>query len=296
MNSAQRQPGAEGPSGMIWPGRIFSGRTLAVFMAAASVTACATPHLAVGPKPGLPRGHGGGSATPAPTAPGTMRPYQVRGRWYKPQHQPGYDEVGIASWYGQQFHNRKTASGEPFDMTLTSAAHKTLPLPSIVEVTNLDNGRKARVRVNDRGPFVEGRIIDMSKAGAEALGFASQGSARVRVRYIGPAPTRDQDRSLRQARVDDAPRPGRGGSGRSEAPGNGPWSIQAGSFSSRDNARNAMKSLNELGRVQIRKVSGKGQTWFRVVVTSGSDLRKAERLRQAVAAAGFPGATLISGR
>ena len=290
MNSAQRQPGAEG-----LPGRIFSGRTLAVLMAAASLTACATPHLAVGPRPGVPRDPGG-SATPAPTAPGTMRPYQVRGRWYKPQHQPGYNEVGTASWYGQQFHNRKTASGELFDMTLASAAHKTLPLPSIVEVTNLDNGRKARVRVNDRGPFVEGRIIDLSRAGAEALGFASQGMARVRVRYIGPAPSRDQDRTLRHARVDDDPSPGPGGSGRGGATGNGPWSIQAGSFSSRDNARKAVKSLSEVGRARIKQVSGKGQTWFRVVVPSGPDLRKAERLRQAIAAAGFPGAALISGR
>lgn len=289
MNSAQRQPGAEG-----LPGRLIRGRTLAVLMAAASVTACATPHLAAGPRPGVPRG--GADAAPAPTAPGTMRPYQVRGRWYKPQHQPGYNEVGTASWYGQQFHNRKTASGELFDMALTSAAHKTLPLPSIVEVTNLDNGRKAMVRVNDRGPFVEGRIIDLSRAGAEALGFASKGMARVRVRYVGPAPPRDQDRTLRQARGNDNPPPRSPGPGRGGEGGEGPWIIQAGSFSSRDNARKAVKSLAEIGRARIKQVSGKGQTWFRVLVPSGTDLHRAERIRQAVAAAGFPGATLISGR
>jgi len=295
MNCAQRYPAAEGLSGKTWRGRILNGRTMAVLMAAASLTACATPHLAVGPRPGVPRDPGG-SATPAPTAPGTMRPYQVRGRWYKPQHQPGYNEVGTASWYGQQFHNRKTASGELFDMTLNSAAHKTLPLPSIVEVTNLDNGRKTRVRVNDRGPFVEGRIIDLSKAGAEALGFAAKGMARVQVRYIGPAPTRDQDRTLRQARAFDAEPPRSADSELGRAGAGGPWSIQAGSFSSRDNARKAVKSLAEVGRARIKQVSGKGQTWFRVVVPSGSDIRKAERMRQAVAAAGFPGATLISGR
>lgn len=116
-----------------------------------------------------------------------MRPYQIRGVWYYPAEQPDYDERGTASWYGEQFHNRQTADGEIFDMELVSAAHKTLPLPSIVEVTNLDNGRTLTVRVNDRGPFVEGRIIDLSRAAADELGFLSKGLANVRVRYLGPA-------------------------------------------------------------------------------------------------------------
>jgi len=115
------------------------------------------------------------------------KPYQVHGVWYYPKEQPGYDEIGIASWYGYQFHNQYTADGEMFDMTLPSAAHKTLPLPSIVEVTNLANGKKLVVRVNDRGPFVDGRIIDMSKEAAAELGFLAQGVTRVRVRYLGQA-------------------------------------------------------------------------------------------------------------
>jgi rare lipoprotein A len=118
---------------------------------------------------------------------GTEKPYQINGIWYYPKADPGYDERGIGSWYGEQFHNRRTANGEIFDMDLPSAAHKTLPLPSIVEVTNLDNGRKMQVRVNDRGPFVDGRIIDLSKAAAEQLGYGRAGVAHVRVRYIGPA-------------------------------------------------------------------------------------------------------------
>ena len=117
-----------------------------------------------------------------------MKPYQVRGVWYTPRYDPDYDQKGIASWYGEQFHNRSTANGETFDMDLPSAAHKTLPLPSIVEVTDLDTGRKIRVRVNDRGPFVDGRIIDLSKAAAEQLGIARKSVARVRVRDLGPAP------------------------------------------------------------------------------------------------------------
>ena len=115
------------------------------------------------------------------------KPYQVHGVWYYPKDEPNYDEIGIASWYGYQFHNQPTADGEVFDMNLPSAAHKTLPLPSLVEVTNLANGKKLIVRVNDRGPFVDGRIIDMSKEAAAELGFVTAGVTRVRVRYIGRA-------------------------------------------------------------------------------------------------------------
>ena len=114
-------------------------------------------------------------------------PYQVGGRWYYPKHDPDYEKVGVASWYGRDFHGRPTANGEIFDMNRMSAAHKTLPLPSIVEVTNLENGRKIKVRVNDRGPFARGRVIDMSRAAARRLGFEQNGLARVRVRYVAPA-------------------------------------------------------------------------------------------------------------
>lgn len=116
------------------------------------------------------------------------RPYEVNGRTYTPADQPDYDETGTASWYGEAFQGRPTANGEVFDMNQVSAAHKTLPLPSMVEVTNLDNGRSLTVRVNDRGPFVDGRIIDLSKEAADELGVLRPGLARVRVRYVGPAP------------------------------------------------------------------------------------------------------------
>jgi rare lipoprotein A len=118
------------------------------------------------------------------------RPYEIHGRWYRPEAQPGYDEVGTASWYSYESHNRTTADGEVFDARLATAAHKTLPIPSYLEVTNLSNGRRLRVRLNDRGPFVAGRLIDLSRAAAVQLGFYSQGTARVRVRYLGPAPLR----------------------------------------------------------------------------------------------------------
>lgn len=113
--------------------------------------------------------------------------YTIKGKSYTPKHDPSYDNVGIASWYGKKFHGRKTATGEIYNMNDMTAAHKTLPLNSMVHVENLENGRTLIVRVNDRGPFAEGRIIDLSKASAEALGTLSGGLARVRVRYIGPA-------------------------------------------------------------------------------------------------------------
>jgi rare lipoprotein A len=114
-------------------------------------------------------------------------PYKVDDVWYVPAEQPDYDEVGMASWYGDEFHNRLTANGELFDMNAYSGAHKTLPMPSIVEVTNLENGKTMRVRLNDRGPFVGERIIDLSRAAASSLGFRDRGVTKVRVRYIGPA-------------------------------------------------------------------------------------------------------------
>ncbi len=112
------------------------------------------------------------------------KPYEINGVWYYPKVNYHYDETGIASWYGPQFHGKPTANGERFDMNLVSAAHKTLPLPSFVRVTNLENGRALDIRINDRGPFVHGRIIDLSRRAAEILGFKKQGIARVRVTIL----------------------------------------------------------------------------------------------------------------
>ncbi len=112
------------------------------------------------------------------------KPYQVAGIWYYPAEDYAYDETGIASWYGPGFHQDRTANGEIFDQNQMSAAHKTLPMPSLVRVTNLDNGRSIVVRINDRGPFVNGRIIDMSWRCAQLLGFDRVGTAKVRVQIL----------------------------------------------------------------------------------------------------------------
>jgi rare lipoprotein A len=117
-------------------------------------------------------------------------PYQAGGQWFVPTPEPGYSENGTASWYGQDFQGRRTASGETFDQDALTAAHPTLPIPSLVQVTNLDNGREVIVRVNDRGPFAHGRLIDLSRGAARVLDFETQGQARVHVRYLGPAPRR----------------------------------------------------------------------------------------------------------
>src|SRR6266446_4243822 len=110
--------------------------------------------------------------------------YQINGVWYYPRVDYGYDETGLASWYGEAFDGQATANGEIYDLNQLSAAHKTLPLPSVVQVTNLQNGRSLRLRVNDRGPFVDGRIIDLSRRAAQLLGFETIGTATVRVRIM----------------------------------------------------------------------------------------------------------------
>jgi rare lipoprotein A len=112
------------------------------------------------------------------------RPYEVDGIWYYPAVDWSYDQTGIASWYGKEFHGRYTANGEIFDLNALTAAHPTLPLPSIVQVTNLENGRSIELRVNDRGPYVAGRIIDVSRRAAQLLGFEEQGTAKVRVKLL----------------------------------------------------------------------------------------------------------------
>ena len=111
-------------------------------------------------------------------------PYKIKGVWYYPKVDYSYDESGIGSWYGPNFHQKLTANGEIFDQNALSAAHRTLPMPSVVRVTNLQNGRALVVRINDRGPFAHGRIIDLSRRAAQLLGFKRQGIAKMRVELL----------------------------------------------------------------------------------------------------------------
>lgn len=121
------------------------------------------------------------------------KPYQVRGKWYYPKEDKRYAKVGLASWYGDAFHGRLTANGEVYDTMQLTAAHPTMPLPSYARVTNLETGSSIIVRVNDRGPYHEGRIIDVSERAAQMLDYGKVGTARVKVEYVGRAPLDGND-------------------------------------------------------------------------------------------------------
>jgi len=172
-------------------------------------------------------------------------PYQVAGRWYYPREQPRLDETGIASWYGTEFHGRKTANGEIFNQNELTAAHKTLPLPSLVRVTNLANGRSVVVRINDRGPFHPGRIMDVSYAAAHRLGYASKGSAEVLVEALRPGERIEDQGAVPGAAARPAENvmsaaPPQKSASRPE----GLW-LQLGAFRERANAEKMRKSVAE---------------------------------------------------
>lgn len=223
---------------------------------------------------------------PAPIVSGTMRPYQIKGRWYRPAEDPGYDEVGMASWYGAQHNGRPTASGETFDMDALTAAHKTLPLPGLVEVTNLENGRQAILRINDRGPFSDERIIDLSRGAAQELGLLSQGVGRVRVRYVGRAPRTGGGVRAQAARAESPARQAVITPTMTEA---GAIWIQAATFTSRGDAEHAARRLGDQARLDVVSEV------YRVMIGPWSDANAAERARQAVVARGYGDALLISG-
>ena len=135
------------------------------------------------------------------------RPYTVAGRRYYPAENPSYTAVGMASWYGAAFHGRRTANGEVYDMASLSAAHPTMPLPSYARVTNLQNGYSVIVRVNDRGPYHAGRVMDVSSRVADVLDMKAMGTAKVKVDYVGAAPIEGSDDSqlLASLRTDGSP-------------------------------------------------------------------------------------------
>jgi rare lipoprotein A len=179
---------------------------------------------------------------PRPTGrePATLRPYTIKGVTYVPLHSAaGYREEGVASWYGPGFHGKSTSCGEIYDQYKLTCAHKLLPMHTMVRVTNLENGRTLVLRVNDRGPFVSGRIIDLSQAGAKELGVHARGTAKVRVEVEG-----------------EVPGVGPGG----ELPG--PFYVQVGAFAQASNAQRLLSRLQAAGyagsRVQFKDIDGVG--------------------------------------
>jgi rare lipoprotein A len=236
-------------------------------------------------------------------------PYQAGGLWYVPAEQPRYDVSGLASWYGDDFHGKATANGEIFDMTAVSAAHATLPLPSMVEVTNLDNGRSITVRVNDRGPYKSGRIIDLSRGAAEALGYRIHGLAHVRVRYLGPGELPGAPSGWAQTARSDtpppvtpapaaqpvqqasAPNPPSRASSPEAAAG---LAVQAGAFADKGAAERLAVRLSAVGRTVVSPVQRGPVTLWRVTVGEAADRAGADQLRLRLAAYGVSDGRIVA--
>jgi peptidoglycan lytic transglycosylase len=189
-------------------GRVVPG--LSVLVRLAAVAGCGLTLAQCSQAPGRVDPRYGVSSSPRLVQPGEPvpkgggnyrvgKPYTIAGRTYVPEENNGYTAEGLASWYGEDFHGRQTANGEIFDMNSISAAHPTLPVPSYVRVTNLSNRRSIIARVNDRGPYHRGRLIDVSVRAAKLLGFYEQGTTRVQVDYVGPASLGGSDDSKLEA-------------------------------------------------------------------------------------------------
>jgi len=182
----------------------------------------------------------------------TGGPYTIGNRTYYPlTTSEGYDETGIASWYGRDFHGKKTANGERYDMHALSAAHPTLPLPTLARVTNLENGKQIVVRINDRGPFVKDRLIDLSYNAAVALGFAARGTARVRVQTLSEEPETFAIAQSPEVNTAEQSR----------------MFVQVGAFSVEANAKRLKGLLQVRFRnVRIRTFTMNHQKWYRVQI------------------------------
>lgn len=209
------------------------------------------------------------------TASGTVKigkPYQIRGRWYRPEDDHDYRETGTASWYGPNFHGKPTANGERFDQNALTAAHRTLPMPSWVTVENLDNGREVMVRVNDRGPFAHNRIIDVSRRAAQLLGMEGAGVARVRVTRVYPDDT--EPAPVYVARTD-------GGS----------IYVQVAAVSQRERGRELAASLGRYGPSALATAPN-GLT--RVRLGPFGSVAQAQSVLERVRRGGYPDARIVS--
>lgn len=259
-------------------------------------------------------------------------PYQIAGRWYYPKEDKYYNKVGIASWYGPTFHGKGTAIGEVYDMNELSAAHTTLPMPSYVRVTNLENGRFLILRINDRGPFVNDRIIDVSRRAAQLLGFEAKGTATVRVEAVTPlgeTPVQEASASppppmtspdnpampatppgrvekaelavassdiIRKAEIADQTanegRPVKAGTPAAPAPSQSVF-VQVGSFAASENARRLSKSIRHIGASSVSAVNVQGRDFFRVRVGPFASMHEADAMLGKIVAQGLNAARIV---
>ena len=260
------------------------------------------------------------------------KPYQIAGLWYHPREDFNYVETGIASWYGPNFHGLATANGEIYDMEALTAAHRTLQMPSVVRVTNLDNGRSVVVRINDRGPFARDRIIDMSRRAAAALGFEQRGTANVRVEMLpeesrmvaelardgadpemldrivagqsGRAPTVQlaaaqpvpgRTPMLQPAHLASAPMQPLpvAEPATDRTPSAGSLFVQAGAFSMRDNALRLRSELSRYGEARVDEAAVGGRTLYRVRLGPLASADAAQRTLSTLTENGYASAKVI---
>ena len=219
---------------------------------------------------------------PPPKKPaGYPKPYKVFGKWYQPlPDSKGFRQRGIASWYGKDFHGKKTSNGEIYDMYAMTAAHKTLPLGTYVRVHNLENGREIEVRINDRGPFVRGRIIDLSYTGAKKIGIVGPGTARVEVVALGTPVSTDA------------------GSDKSYVQGDyysGNFTYQVGAFVNRENAERQKRILAKKYKNAHITVFDRGdKVFYRVRVGKFTSLEEAVKAELVLIEDGYTDAILIA--
>jgi len=216
--------------------------------------------------------------------PGTkawQKPYTVLGQRYEPlESHEGFVQTGVASWYGKDFHGKTTSNGEVYDMNAMTAAHKTLPLGVYVKVYNKDNGREAIVRINDRGPFVKGRIIDLSYGAAKKLGVDIAGTANVRIEALGyrSGGSAGQEKYTGPANYDA-----------------GNYTVQIGAFTDYDNALRLSEEMKKIFTFsEIRTANVKGELFFRVYAGRYSSLKFAEMAEKNFSEHGYPGSFVVS--
>ena len=302
---------------MILGGSILLRLIVPLFCAALALSGCSsTPQL---PPPPVASNQSEADAAQLARAvvPGYKvgKPYSIAGRWYHPQERFDLIEAGVASWYGPGFHGRVTANGERYDMHALTAAHRTLQLPSVVRVENLDNGRSIVVRVNDRGPYVDDRVIDLSRRAAEELDLHKKGLGRVRLTVLpnesrrmaqlaqngAPAGQMDDQVALLNTNpppVEPSPaRPPEVGQASVSVAASQPVGnlfLQAAAFSTESNAIRARSLLREFGPVLVDRFQRGDRTLYRVRVGPYAHRDEAltalERLREV----GFEGAHLVA--
>jgi len=225
------------------------------------------------------------AATKTGRIPATQKPYQIEGKTYYPlPSAEGYVETGTASWYGNPFHGRKTSNGETYNMYDWTAAHKTLPMNTRLLVENLGNGKSTTVRINDRGPFVGTRIIDLSYNVARDLEIMKEGTGKVRITALGEAETvtlADNKTAAHFLPHEDFQK--------------GDFFVQIGAFTVQENADRLKDKMIKGGReTETFRHERADQVFYRVQVKAGNTLAAAKQMEQTMAKAGFPGAFVVA--